>query len=71
MSDWTKIEMAKQIKGDLKYAVLQTYDQSIAIGFDHEEAKIIVKSMLPFEMSFMLPLVVYWIDTERANPSGE
>ena len=65
MSDWTGEAIAKMAKKDMKDETLKAYDYSIECGFDHGEAKAIVRGLIPNEIAFIRTLIDHWIDTER------
>ncbi len=65
MSNWTDEVMAKQTKQSMKDDTLAGFDRLCALGFDHEEAKVALRGMVPEEVSYIRVLVDHWIDTER------
>ena len=62
MSDWA----VAAARAEMKFSLLELYDESIEASFTREEARAIVQGgIMTSEAPHMWPLMKLWLDEER------
>jgi len=69
MSDWidetVDTEKMREARETLHDGILDIYDRYIAGGYSKEEVLLMLPGMVPESSRYLLPLLMYWITTER------